>query len=228
MKKIKDFKIYDYHFIYLFVLVILGGVTGFLIENTATSISQGYIDSRYQRLPCILGYGIVIFIMYIVFGTPDKMRFFNKRLFENKQSKIAKHILYFLIVTAFIFLAEWGAGELFELLTGTVLWNYSNIPLHLGKYVCLPFTLAFGSGAYVLMAFIFTPFMHLLETKMPANIALVICFVVGIPAIIDFLVTTILLATGHAPSIIWRLYWPWYKEKSAKKAIKKLVIASQF
>lgn len=65
------------------------------------------------------------------------------------------------------------------------------------------------------MAFIFTPFMNLLENKMPPNVALVLCFVVGIPAVIDCLTTGIILACGKDPKITWRIHFPWYKEPEA-------------
>ena len=224
MKKIKEWKLFDYHFIYLFVTMVTIGVGGFIIECFATGISKGYIDSRFQRLPCILGYGIVVILLYLVFGTPNKMRFFQKEIFRDKKSVPGRHFLYFLIVTLFIFLGEWGAGELFEWLTGAVLWNYSDVPLHIGKYVCLPFTLGFGAGAYVFMAFIFTPFMNLLESKMSPNAALVLCFVIGVPAVVDCLTTGVILACGKAPKILWRINFPWYKKTEASASLARLLL----
>ena len=213
MKKLKEFKVFDYHFIYLFLMVIFGGIIGFIIECFATGISKGYIDSRFQRLPCILGYGLMILALYLLFGTPNKMRILKNEIFTNKKNLPIKHFLYFLIVTTFIFFCEWGAGELFELLIGVGLWDYSNIPLHIGQYVCLPFALGFGAGAYVFMAFIFSPIMSLLENKMPMNIALIIFFVIGTPVVIDFITTTVIICSGRVPRIIWRINFPWMKEK---------------
>lgn len=56
-----------------------------------------------------------------------------------------------------------------------------------------------GAGAYVFMVFIFAPFMDLLENKMPPNVALVLCFALGIPAVIDCLTAGIILVCGKAP-----------------------------
>ena len=36
--------------------------------------------------------------------------------------------------------------------------------------------------------------MNLLESKMPPNVALVLCFVIGVPAVVDCLTTGVILA----------------------------------
>lgn len=81
-----------------------------------------------------------------------------------------------------------------------------------------------GAGAYVFTAFIFIPFMNLHENKMPPNVALVPCFVVRIPVVIDCLATGIILACGKAPKIIWRIHSPWYKEPEAFASLVRLLL----
>ena len=49
-------------------------------------------------------------------------------------------------------------------------------------------------GRHSLYFLIVTPFMNLFENKMPPNVALALCIVVGIPAFIDCLTTGIILA----------------------------------
>lgn len=78
-------------------------------------------------------------------------------------------------------------------------------------------------GRHSLYFLIATPFMNLLENKMPPNVALVLCFVVGIPAVIDCL-TGIILACGKAPKIIWRINFFWYKEPEAFASLVRLLL----
>ena len=200
------------------------GVGGFIIECFATGISKGYIDSRFQRLPCILGYGIVVILLYLVFGTPNKTRFFKKGNLPRQEKRSWAAFSLFLDCYPIHLFRRMGRGGIVRIINGAVLWNYSDVPLHIGKYVCLPFTLGFGAGAYVFMAFIFTPFMNLLENKMPPNVALALCFVVGIPVVIDCLTTGIILACGKAPKIIWRINFPWCKEREASASLVRLLL----
>lgn len=46
---------------------------------------------------------------------------------------------------------------------------------------------------------IVTPFMNLFGNKMPPNVVLALCIVVGVPAFIDCLTTGIIFACGKAP-----------------------------
>lgn len=66
--------------------------------------------------------------------------------------------------------------------------------------------------------------MNLFGNKMPPNVALALCIVVGIPAFIDCLTTGIIFACGKAPKIIWRINFFWYKEPEAFASLVRLLL----
>lgn len=46
---------------------------GFAVENIWLAITKGYIDNRNMCLPFLLGYGLAVAVIYLLFGTPKKL-----------------------------------------------------------------------------------------------------------------------------------------------------------
>ena len=141
-------KIFRYRLLPLLLLCIIMSFVGFVVENLFRLFRDGVINSRRQILPFLFAYGIAVFAMYVLIGTPKEMRFFCWRIFkkESKLSATAKHICYFLILFAFIFFGEILFGTFVEWVSGVVLWDYTGIPLTFTKYTSVPTALGLSVG----------------------------------------------------------------------------------
>lgn len=58
----------------LCLIVTVISFLGFVVENVWLSMTKGYIDNRNMTLPFLLGYGIAIVLIYLLFGTPEHLK----------------------------------------------------------------------------------------------------------------------------------------------------------
>lgn len=128
---------------------------GFLVENIWLSVTKGYIDNRNMCLPFLIGYGLAIAAIYIMFGTPRKMLLFGKSLMI--KSRILKIFLYFLIVMVCVCLGEILLGKTVEKICHFYWWDYSRLPLHITRYTSIPTSAAFSLLILTFMDHIFEP-----------------------------------------------------------------------
>ncbi len=140
----------------LFIIVIAASITGFITENLWCSIRHGYIDNRGMQLPALLGYGIAIAGLFLLFGTPEAPRFFtlDLRFLAEKYS----YPYYLLMAFLSVSIGEIALGNIVERTCGIVWWNYESLPMHIGKYTSVPTSLGFAFLIVLFMKFVFTPF----------------------------------------------------------------------
>ena len=105
-------------------------------------------------------------------------------IFIIKSKKLNKffEILLFLIINFFVLsLVEFIAGTLIEHILHIVYWDYSDLPLHLGKYVCVIVSLVWMIYAF-LLNYVLYPWLKKLALKTPklVTVILVILFVIDI------------------------------------------------
>ena len=114
----------------LFWIYVLCGVAGFVIETIWCWIDFGELTSRTSNLffpiSCVWGLGGVLLSL---------MTMNNRR--KNKGYIFIKCTV---IGAAFEFLC----GCLGEQILEVTFWDYSRMPLHIGKYINLPFCLVWG------------------------------------------------------------------------------------
>ena len=149
-------RIFNYRLVTLMIMCIIMSFIGFVVENIFRLARDGMINSRRQILPFLFAYGIAVFVMYVVLGTPKEMRFFCWKLFkkDSKLSSAAKYTLYALILFAFIFFGEVLFGTFVEWVSGIVLWDYTGIPLRFTKYTSVPTALGLTAGIMLFMRFV--------------------------------------------------------------------------
>lgn len=75
-------------------------------------------------------------------------------------------IIVFVLLTVLISLLEFIGGYLIEFIFDFSFWDYSNRPFHLGKYVCLEFSLLWGILS-VIFIYILNPFVNRIINKIP-------------------------------------------------------------
>ncbi|MCD8309478.1 MAG: putative ABC transporter permease [Clostridia bacterium] len=197
-------KLFGYELPYIGVAMIVFSFLGFIAENAARMVTKHIFDCRHQLLPFLFAYGIALLAIHIILGTPGGMRFFNKKLFTQKGVKysILSHVTYFAVLFLVIFAGEIAVGEFYEACTGVVLWDYSDMPLHVTKYTSVISCSLYGGGVYLIMAFAFKPMMKLIQ-KIGRTAAAILCCTLGTAIIIDFIIMVItIFVTGTAP-----VYW---------------------
>lgn len=140
----------------LFIIVIAASITGFITENLWCSIRHGYIDNRGMQLPALLGYGIAIACLFLLFGTPEAPRFFTLDL--SFLAEKYSYPYYLLMAFLSVSIGEIVLGNIVERTCGIVWWNYESLPMHIGKYTSVPTSLGFAFLIVLFMKFVFTPF----------------------------------------------------------------------
>ncbi len=118
------------------IMIIICSFIGFVIENIWIALRCGYMDNRNMNLPFLLGYGIAVFAIYHLLGTPKK----------------SPDIRYFIGTFIFVSLGEMILGQLVEKICEIHYWDYSTLPLHFTRY-----TDVFTSAGF---AFLITKFMR--------------------------------------------------------------------
>lgn len=208
-KGIFGWKIFRYRFLTLMLMCIIMSFIGFVVENIFRLFRAGVINSRRQFLPFLFAYGIAVFALYVVVGTPREMRFFGWKLFKknSKLSVTAKYFLYWLILFAGVFFGEILFGTFVEWVSGIVLWDYTGIPLSFTKYTSIPTALGLSVGVMLFMRFIFEPLMKKLD-KIPDKVLLGIDIGLGVPIVIDWLIMLVLML-GFGISKNWWIIQVW-------------------
>ncbi len=134
------------------MMMALISFLGFVVENLWLAVTKGYMNNRNMNAPFLLGYGVLVLVMYFLFGTPGKMRGVRKRGGRKRQ-----YAMYFLCAMLFVCVGEIVLGILVEHLCGIEYWNYSGIPLHITKYTSIPTSAAFASMITLFMGNCFDP-----------------------------------------------------------------------
>lgn len=137
----------------LLFVAIVSSVVGFWTENIWNTVTHGFIDNRGMMFPALFGYGLAMIALYMIIGTPAHPRFFRKDLkFKNK----LRAQMYYLFMSAMmVSIGEVVLGNLVEDTCGIIWWNYTEIPLHIGRYTSLPTSIGFGTAITIFMDHIF-------------------------------------------------------------------------
>ncbi len=172
-------KMFGMEVAYLFFLGIITSMMGWIAENLVRLATQGILDSRFHVLPFIPVYGMVVFAAHLIFGDPNDLCVFGKKLFREKTRKtgILSNVVCLLMMYAAVFFGELIVGNAWEMLSGVELWNYDFLPLSVTQYAGLIPTLGYGTGAWLLFRFCMRPALCLLQKK--ANYKLIVflnCF----------------------------------------------------
>ncbi len=200
----KNKQIFGVEITTLLIICYIGAFLGFLVENLFRLIRIGVFDDRHQLLPFLCAYGIGVFVLFVVFGTPTNMRFFKHKILpkDTKINKALRVLLYFVTLFVVILVGEMSVGLLFEKTLGIKAWNYLNIPLHITRYTSIPTTTAFTLGIIILMECVFPVAVKTIN-KINSKIRFYIALILGVLILIDYFVLIITgITTGSFPN-----YW---------------------
>ena len=208
----KRWKILGVEFVYLYLFGIFVAFLGWVGENIPRAINPvvATIDSRFHLLPFISPYLLISFAIHLVIGDPDHLAFFGKPIFKNRSRKtcVLSNLLCFVILCAGVFFGELVVGNLWEIMFGVQMWNYTGWPLTVTQYTSIVTTLGFGAAAYAIVRFVYKPMMHLICTKVPFRVAKWICLTLGVAIVLDTVWMNVQMAVfGEAP-IYWKIVLP--------------------
>ena len=156
-----------YYLNYFFLYSIIGHI----IETTLgynSGILYGYWTPVY-------GIGVVIIL------------FLYNKLKEKNLSDLKIGFLLFILSFLFLTIIEWIGGILIEKIFDKVFWNYSKLPLNIGKYIAIEISLIWGVGSLVI-TFILKKYTDIVVEKIPKFITLIfsILFVIDLICTIFF------------------------------------------
>ena len=186
----------------LILIIVFVSFLGFIVENIFTSYSSGVMDNRNMVLPFLLGYGLAIFVIYKLFGTPNSPLFFGKELaFKNG---VSSTLYYFAIAFLCVSIGEVILGYLIEWSCDIVWWNYTSLPLNITKYTSIPTSFLFASMITAFMKYLFKPMLNMFS-KIPPQALSVIAITLIVLLSIDFIHSGIYMFKNHQTLKIWRI-----------------------
>lgn len=139
----------------LCMIITVVSFLGFAVENIWLAATKGYINNRNMYLPFLLGYGLAIAAIYLLFGTPSKFAFLGKKV--NGGSSFSKMFLYFLAVMVCVSVGEIVLGTVVEKTCNVIWWDYTDLPLNITRYTTLPTSVAFSALITIFMQHFFEP-----------------------------------------------------------------------
>lgn len=139
----------------LFMMIALISFLGFVVENLWLAATKGYMDNRNMRFPFLLGYGLAVLAIYLLFGTPEKLCIVGHTLAIDNE--IASYSMYFVIVMICISVGEIVLGTIVEKTCHFYWWDYSKLPLHITRYTSIPTSVGFTLIIVLFMGIVFMP-----------------------------------------------------------------------
>ncbi len=186
----------------LCLIITIVSFLGFVVENVWLSITKGFIDNRNMTLPFLLGYGIAIVLIYILFGTPGQLKILG---FDTGiKSTFAQTVIYYFAVIVCVSVGEIALGTFVEKTCGIIWWDYTRLPMHITRYTSVPTSMAFSMGITVFMRRFFTPLMHRFMQMDFDNLrffALSFMTLLGV----DFIVSAIKVAMTREMKSTWKI-----------------------
>lgn len=189
----------------IYVLGLMAAVIsflGFVVENIWLALTKGYINNRNMNAPFLLGYGMLVLVMYFLFGTPQKMNL--PESMRKRQKKKRNYLLYFLCAMLFVCVGEIILGVVVEHLCGIEYWNYSAIPLHITKYTSIPTSLAFASMITLFMGHVFEPMLRLIS-RMDYRVIRIVSVVLMVIMLSDFFASFSMMIKKRNFYLKWKI-----------------------
>ena len=199
----------------LIMIVIIVSFLGFCVENIFIAYDDGIINNRNMVFPFMLGYGLAVLTLYLIFGTPEAPRFLKNNL---NLSSFMGVTYYFVVSFLAVSIGEIILGYFIEWSCDIVWWNYSDLPLHITKYTSIPTSCIFASLITIFMKFFFSPLVSAFMKMNPRVLAILSISVIVIISI-DFIHSGIYMFKHHETLKLWRFDF----SKSIKDMIKELI-----
>ena len=197
-------KIFGVEVAYIALLGIAIAFIGWLLENGFRLFRNGVVDSRFHILPFISPYMSLPFIFHIIIGDANHIRIFKCFRKNTRKNVILSNIVTYLTLSFGVFALEFIIGNMWDVLFGVTLWNYTKLPLNFTKFTSPITTFGFGLFAYVILKFVMPPAMKLIRSKIKYGTAKWLSLILGSLIILDTVrMGAFIIFTGEAPHL-WR------------------------
>lgn len=186
----------------LILIIVLVSFLGFIVENVSSTVFNHKIDNRNMVLPFLLGYGLAIFVIFKLFGTPNAPLFFGKEIAINGNFKSL--LYYFAISFLCVSIGELILGHFIEWSCQIKWWDYTALPLHVTQYTSIPTSTVFALLITVFMKCMFSPLLDSFSKINPTLLtALSLALIILLS--IDFIHSAIYMFTHHTTLNLWRI-----------------------
>lgn len=149
-------------------------ILGHLFETIVYSIFTPNKKSGFLYLWWTPIYGLGVIIILLIY----------KMVSKKFQKKLNKNIILFFVYFFVLSIVEFLGGTLLEKICGYSFWSYSNMPLHLGKYVSFFTSLAWTVFAFGYIYWI-KKYTDKIVNKIPKIVTILFLFVFVIDNIIS-------------------------------------------
>lgn len=143
---------------YYINVFLVYSILGYILETTLKTFFIPSMNNGFLYGPWIPVYGfgccLIIAIMRLVFN-------------RIKVSRWLKIVLVFLISMGVLTILEFIGGNLIELLTGKVFWDYSDMKYNFGPYISLEISLIWGIMSLVII-YVIKPVLDKIIKKIPS------------------------------------------------------------
>jgi len=139
-----------------FILFMAISFWGWVAETLFFFLCYGRLfDRGFMTLPFCTIYGFSFLLLYFLIGTPDtgETALLSRRLPEHRCPRPVYFLLAALIPTGL----ELVTGLFFHRLFGLRLWSYTAYRFHFNGYICLEYTLLWGTLLPLCMQHLFSP-----------------------------------------------------------------------
>ena len=162
----------------LILLSFIGWVweVGVMFVQTGKFFNQGFLT-----LPICPIYGTTLLIVYFLLGTPQN----PKGILKGVHKKMAAQFLYFSFAFLIPTVCELCVGIAFEKTLHVSLWGYSNLPLCVFHYACVPVSFVWAILIFLFMRYAFTPLKRVIE-KLPSGLTECVSFSLLFIFLVDF------------------------------------------
>lgn len=193
----------------LIMMTAIISFIGFTVENTWMFLKHGYIDNRNMTFPFLLGYGLLVVGMFVLFGVPGDIRLLGTRFLEGETQM--QYVVYFLISFMVVSLGEIALGFFVEKVFGFEYWNYNDIPLHITKYTSVPTSTGFALLITSFMGSCFEPLLRLTQ-RVPPTLLNVLAVTLGTIMVADFIASFTKMYRTRSLNEKWRKEIPLAKK----------------
>lgn len=146
----------------LIMVIAVVSFLGFSVENIWLAVTKGYMDNRNMCFPFLLGYGLAVVAIYLLFGTPQSLVIFGKKICAGSQ--MGRKAIYILLVMLCVSIGEIVLGTFVEKTCHFYWWDYSRLPLHITRYTTIPTSLGFALMISIFVEHIFDPLYKYFQT----------------------------------------------------------------
>lgn len=189
-------------FFALCMIVTVVSFLGFVVENAWLAMTKGYIDNRSMCLPFLLGYGLAIIAIYLLFGTPAELVFLGKKL--KIKSTFIKILIYFLAVMVCVSVGEIMLGTFVEKTCHFYWWDYTRLPMHITRYTSIPTSMTFSLLITIFMRRFFNPLMDFFLRMAPDKLQVLSLTFMTLMTV-DFIINAVHFFKKKEMARLWKI-----------------------